>query len=251
MNYGGEIYVRVMWLSTLGRVELASWSRPANFSILVTDRAARRSWPVACNMKIEDKKLSLADAAGRRPAAAEVAFASGVRLKIAAVMLYEKSAVENMLDLRVRACALLQVDPAVLPALEDWAITPAVLVSALDRGVPARKADEAEGLLCQAEKVAEETRGEGRFFRITEIHGMDNPYPHLWRHVESVIEQRTARGLFGSRDVEEEIEQQWIHSGELFVTVKDEHGTRRDVRWSGVEQYRLVYAGESGQDDSD
>ena len=39
-----------------------------------------------------------------------------------------------------------------------------------------------------------------------------------------------------------EEEREWIHNGDPFVTIKDSHGQRRDVRWSAVEQYRVIEA---------
>lgn len=189
-------------------------------------------------MRIDEKRLDATDA-DHRPVAAEVALASGARLKVSAIMLYEKGSVERVLDLRVSAFSILNADPAFLPALEDWAITPALLVGAVNRGVSAKKAREAEELLRESETLAAEAHAGGRFFKIAEISGLESPHPHRWSCAETVIALQR-KGILG-REVEEETEQAWIHSGEAFVTVKDENGIRRDLRWTHVEQYRLVY----------
>ncbi|MGH8245160.1 MAG: hypothetical protein ACREUU_01865 [Gammaproteobacteria bacterium] len=190
-------------------------------------------------MRIDEKRLDSADTGGP-PIAAEVALASGSRLRVAAVMLYEKASVERALDLRVSAFSILNADPASLPALEEWAITPALLVGAVNRGVSAKKADEAEDLLRESETLAAEARAAGRFFEVAKISGLESPHPHHWSCAETlVVLQR--KGILG-REVEEETEQVWIHSGEAFVTVQDDNGDRHDLRWTHVEQYRLLYA---------
>ena len=120
-------------------------------------------------------------------------------------------------------------------------MTPALLVNAINRRVSPRKAAEAQELLREAATRAAALARGGRFFPVPRVQGLEQPSPHLWSYTESVFERRS-RGLLG-RDVAEEVRQEWIHSGEPFVTVADEQETERDVRWSAVEQYRLIRSG--------
>jgi hypothetical protein len=190
-------------------------------------------------MRIDEKRLDI-ERPDTRPVVVDVSLISGSRIKAVAVRLYERAMVEQVLDLRVNAFTLLQADAAALLTQDDWAVTPDVLVNAVHRRVSPKKAERAESLLREAETLAGRMRDDGRFVRTTDIRSIDCPYPHLWFYSENVIE-RHDRGLFGG-EVEEEVERQWIHSGGPFVTVRDEQGIHRDLRWSSVEQYRLVYA---------
>ncbi len=177
----------------------------------------------------------------RRIVGLELGLASGSQLQVAEILLYDRTAVERLLDLRVSAFALLQADASSLPGLEDWAVTPALLINAVNRHVSPKKADEAERLLSEAESLAVDLRAEGRLFLVSEIAGIESPHPHLWFCVESVLGTRS-EGLLMRRDVQVEEEREWIHNGDPFVTIKDSHGQRRDVRWSAVEQYRVIEA---------
>ncbi len=193
--------------------------------------------------RIDEKRLDLDEtqpvASARRVQRLELGFVSGEQMQAAEILLYDRVAVERLLDLRVSAFALLQADPASLPGLEDWAVTPALLINAVNRHVSPKKADEAERLLSEAESLAVELRAEGRMFPVGEIVGVETPHPHLWLCVQSVIGHRT-EGLLRSREVEVEEERQWIHNGDPFVTLQDDHGVRHDVRWSAVERYRVI-----------
>lgn len=194
--------------------------------------------------RIDEKRLDsgvTGPAPAHRVVGLELGLLSGAQLHAAEILLYDRVAVERLLDLRVSAFALLQADPAGLPGLEDWAVTPSLLINAVNRHVSPKKADEAERLLSEAESLAVELRAEGRMFPIGEIAGVEAPHPHLWFHIESVLGTRT-EGLLLTREVEVEEERQWIHNGDAFVTILDEHGVRRDVRWSAVEQYRVIGA---------
>ena len=201
--------------------------------------------------RIDEKRLDLdstqpAATSARRIQRLELGFMSGVQMQAAEILLYDRVAVEHLLDLRVSAFALLKADPSSLPALEDWAVTPALLINAVNRHVSPKKADEAERLLSEAETLAVEMRTEGRMFPVWEIIGVETPHPHLWFCVESVPGTRT-EGLLLRREVDVEEERQWIHNGDPFVTLLDDHGVRRDVRWSAVEQYRVVDADSTSQ----
>src|SRR5690606_2641908 len=103
-----------------------------------------------------------------------------------------------------------------------------------------RRAQEAQELLQEAAAKASALARDGRLFAVSSILGLEHPYPHLWSYVETVFERRN-RGFLG-RDVAEEVRHEWIHNGEAFVTVADEDGGERNIRWSAVEQYRLVTA---------
>lgn len=200
--------------------------------------------------RIDEKRLDL-DATGPAAVAApvpsrhvvgiELGLASGTQFQASAVMLYDRVMVERLLDLRVSAFALLQADPGSLPGQEDWALTPALLINAVNRHVSPKKADEAERLLGEAEELAVEMRAEGRMFPVGEISGIEAPHPHLWFRVESVMGRRT-EGLLRQRQVDVAEERQWIHSGDPFVTITDVQGLRRDVRWSAVESHRVIGA---------
>ena len=109
----------------------------------------------------------------------------------------------------------------------------------MNRHVAPKKADAAERLLSEAESLVVELRAEGRKFPVGEVAGVEAPHPHLWFCVESVLGTRT-EGLLLTRKVEVEEEREWIHNGDPFVTIFDGHGMRRDVRWSAVEQYRVI-----------
>lgn len=200
--------------------------------------------------RIDEKRLDLdaaapatapAPAPARRIVAIELGFASGAQLEVSEIQLYDRVMVERLLDLRVSAFTLLQADPASLPGQEDWALTPALLINAVNRHVSPKKAEEAERLLGEAEGLAVELRAEGRMFPPGDIAGIETPHPHLWFCVESVREHRT-EGLLRRRQVEVEEERQWIHNGDPFVTITDGQGQRRDVRWSAVEMYRVIGA---------
>lgn len=200
--------------------------------------------------RIDEKRLDL-DAAppGRTPAAmperrivgVELMLASGAQVQAIQIMLFDRITVERLLDLRVSAFALLQADPDSLPGQEDWALTPALLINAVNRHVSPKKAAEAERLLGEAESLAVELRAEGRMFPVGDITGIETPHPHLWFCVESVLGHRT-EGLLRQRQVEVEEERQWIHHGDPFVTLLDGQGLRRDVRWSAVESHRVIDA---------
>ncbi len=196
--------------------------------------------------RIDEKRLDLnatqpAASSARGVQRLELGLTSGAQLQAAEILLYDRVTVERLLDLRVSAFALLKADPASLPGLEDWAVTPALLINAVNRHVSPKKAHEAERLLSEAESLAVELRAEGRMCPVGEIMGVETPHPHLWLCVESVVGRRT-EGLLRTREVEVEEERQWIHNGDPFVTLLDDHGMRRDVRWSAVEQYRVVDA---------
>jgi len=199
--------------------------------------------------RIDEKRLDLdatqpAPVPARRALGLELGFTSGAQLQATEILLYDRVAVERLLDLRVSAFALLKADPASLPGLEDWAVTPALLINAVNRHVSPKKADEAEQLLSEAESLAVELRAEGRTFAVGEISGIEAPHPHLWFCVQSVPGTRT-EGLLLRREVDVEEERLWIHNGDPFVTILDAHGVRRDVRWSAVEQYRVMEAADS------
>ena len=192
--------------------------------------------------RIDEKRLDAGEVgpeSGRRATGLELGLVSGTRINVGAIQLYDRVAVEHLLDLRVSAFALLQATPSTLPGLEDWAVTPALLINAVHRHVSPKKADAAERLLSEAESLAVELHSEGRMFPVREISGVESPHPHLWFHVESVLGTRI-EGLLLTRKVEVEEERQWIHNGDPFVTILDDHGARRDVRWSAVEQYRVI-----------
>jgi hypothetical protein len=196
--------------------------------------------------RIDEKRLDLdatqpASVSTRRVQRLELGFISGAQMHAAEILLYDRVAVERLLDLRVSAFALLKADPASLPGLEDWAVTPTLLINAVNRHVSPKKADEAERLLSEAENLAVELRSEGRMFAVGEISGVESTHPHLWFCVESVLGTRT-EGLLLRREVDVEEERLWIHNGDPFVTLLDDHGVRRDVRWSAVEQYRVIDA---------
>ena len=193
-------------------------------------------------MRIDEKRLDLGPAVddASHAVAASVTLTSGSQLEFSAIMLYPAATVETMLELRVNAFALLEASPASLPALDEWAVTPALLVNAVNRGVSARKAAEAEDLLRRSDALAEECRSEGRFFDIAEIDGLDSPHPHHWVSAETVVEVQR-KGLLG-REIEQESEDRWIHNGEPFIAVRDAQGRRHDLRWAAVEQYRLIDA---------
>lgn len=202
--------------------------------------------------RIDEKRLDL-DGVDRAAGAAtaptpaprivgmELGLASGVQVHATAVLLYDRALVERLLDLRVSAFALLQADPSSLPGQEDWALTPALLINAVNRHVSPKKAEEAERLLDEAESLAADMRAGGLMFPVGDISGIGTPHPHLWFCVEAVREQRT-EGLLRRRQVEVEEERQWIHDGDPFVTITDGNGQRRDVRWSAVETHRIIAA---------
>lgn len=192
--------------------------------------------------RIDEKRLDAGEPGPERRQrllALELGLVSGTQLSASEIVLYDRASVERLLDLRVSAFALLQADPSSLPGQGDWAVTPALLINAVNRHVSPKKAAEAERLLSEAESLAVELRAEGRMFPVAEISGIEAPHPHLWLCIESVIGHRT-EGLLRTRKVEVEEEHQWIHNGDPFVTILDGHGVRRDVRWSAVEQYRVV-----------
>jgi hypothetical protein len=196
--------------------------------------------------RIDVKRLDLhtdeaVPAPARRIAGIEIGLVSGAVIQAAEFVLYDRGAVQRLLDLRVSAFALLEADAASLPGHEDWALTPALLINAVHRRVSPKKAGEAERLLGEAEALAVELRAEGRPFAAGDIAGIETPHPHLWLCVESVRGRRT-EGLLRTREVEVEEERQWIHNGDPFVAVTDGQGRRHDVRWSCVEQYRILEA---------
>jgi hypothetical protein len=192
--------------------------------------------------RIDEKRIDGVDTVPgpeRHAEAVELVLASGAELRVARILLFDRASVERLLDLRVAAFALLQADPAGLPGQEDWAVTPALLVNAVNRHVSPKKADEAERLLAESESLAVELRAQGRDFPVGNIAGIEQPHPHLWLYAEPVVGTRR-EGLLLRREVPVEEERQWIHNGDAFVTVVDSDGQRRDVRWSTVEQYRIV-----------
>jgi hypothetical protein len=192
-------------------------------------------------MRIYEKRFDLDFSAPEsRPQLIELQLASGAAVRIAAIKLYDRKAVEHLAEIRMAAFALLSGEAGLLPARDDWAVTPALLVNAINRRVSPRKAQEAQELLQEAADQASALARDGRMFPVPSIRGLEHPHPHLWSYAESVFERRN-RGFLG-RDVAEEVRQEWIHSGEPFVTVADEGGGERNIRWSAVEQYRLITA---------
>src|SRR5690606_17185950 len=96
------------------------------------------------SMRIYEKRFDLdLSAPESRPQFIELQLASGSAVRVAAIKLYDRRAVEELAEMRVAAFALLTDDAGALPAREDWAVTPAVLVNAINRRIPPRRAQEA------------------------------------------------------------------------------------------------------------
>jgi len=157
----------------------------------------------------------------------EVRLISGASLKIRAVQLYSESKLQELATKKAAAAELLGGVQSPLGFIGNGAglLAQILAARALEVHYSNKAAKQGVEVLSEVFEQERKLRADVRFFPFGQIQEIEYPSPHLWR----VPSQPSG----------------FVHSGDEFVLVKDEHDTPQSLRWSAVEFFRYYPNAES------